>query len=115
MSIKGVGVDMESVERFRSKNYRRNLAFYEKIFTSREMKACSGKAEPYQCFASRFCAKEAVVKALNRKVGDLKKIEILNEESGQPVVRLKNTRAKIMISMSHTKDYALAVAIAMDQ
>lgn len=113
--IKGVGIDMESVEHFRSRPYAKNRVFYQKIFTSAEIKYCLGRAEPSQHFAARFAAKEGVIKALGKKEVSLKKIEIISKKNGQPTVKIQDTRdkkqTKILISLSHTKDYAIAVAV----
>ena len=110
MSIRGVGIDIEAVERFRKKDYKNNRPFYDKIFTSREIRYCLAKADPSQHFAARFAAKEAVVKAINRRKVDLKKIEIINNKDGKPTVKLQT---KLLVSLSHTKDYAIAIALCL--
>ena len=59
----------------------------------------------------RFAAKEAVIKALGKAVVSLKDIGVTNLPSGKPVVTIKGKkRLKIDISLSHTDEYAVAVA-----
>ena len=69
---------------------------------------------PEQHFAARFAAKEAVFKAFGGRIPmGWKDIKILNDERGKPVCILKNNDSNedIFISISHTKNYAVATAI----
>jgi len=114
MSIRGVGIDIEAVGRFRKKSYKNNPSFYKKIFTAGEIKYCLSKADPSQHFAARFAAKEAVVKTINRRKIDLKKIEIVNDKNGKPGIKLSVTSYQLpvfLVSLSHTKDYAIAICL----
>ena len=110
-----IGVDIESVKRFRKQHYDRNKSFYENIFTDKEIKYCLSKADPYPHFTARFCAKEAVIKAIGGSVYRAKDIEIINDKKGKPFVKLKTKnlklKTKVLVSLSHTKEYAIAFAI----
>ncbi len=74
--------------------------------------------------AGKFAAKEAVMKALGVFFASgvsLRDIEILNRPSGMPYVKL-NTRLtpkivgkKVLISISHEKKYAVALAVISDE
>jgi holo-[acyl-carrier protein] synthase len=110
--IKGVGIDLVEVERFRRLPYKKYRDFYEMIFTARERRYCLEKEDPARHFAARFAAKEAIIKALNLKIGMIPKIEILHDQNGQPQAKIKNQKVKISVSVSHLKDYAVAIAIA---
>ena len=72
-----------------------------------------GRSDPYPHFAVRFAAKEAVIKAVRMSAFDMKKIEITNDRRGKPlaILVLPLGPATFMISLSHTKDVAAAVAI----
>ena len=113
--ISGIGVDMEEVKRFRGLPYKSQRSFYEKIFTAREIKYCLSKADPYPHFAARFAAKEAVIKAVGKSTFHIKSIEILNNKKGKPEAKIKDRKAKtknkLMVSLSHTKDHAVAIAL----
>lgn len=112
MNIKGIGVDIEEIKRFKSLPYKSNRDFYNKIFTDKEIRYCLSKSDPYPHFTARFAAKEAVSKALNQSVYRAKSIEISNDKTGKPLLKLhKDPKSKILISLSHTKDYAIAFAI----
>ncbi len=105
----GIGVDIEDINRFKKLKYSQNKKFYEKIFTEKEIEYCLSKKNPHQHFAARFCAKEAFMKALNRKVRDYKSIEIKSRE-GRPFINWRNK--KYLLSLSHDKDMAIAFVIA---
>ena len=110
MKIRGIGIDMEAVARFRRLPYGRSRSFYEKIFTAGEIQYCLSKPDPYPHFAARFAGKEAVIKAISGTIYESKKIEIVNRRNGQPAVK---GQTNIKLSLSHTKDYALAVALVL--
>lgn len=107
--VKGIGVDIESIQRF--KESYQDEHFLHLIFTEREIAYCRGKKEPYLSFAGKFCSKEAVVKASEKKL-NLKSIEILNDQSGKVKVFIDGKiHPKIHCSISHTTDYAVAFVV----
>lgn len=113
LNIKGVGIDIEEVARFRACNPAVKQRFYRAIFTQKEMQYCMSNKDPYPHFTARFCAKEAVIKALRRKHISLRHIEIINDAQGRPRVNVKekNNHYMIEISLSHTKQHAIAIAL----
>jgi holo-[acyl-carrier protein] synthase len=110
MSISSIGVDIESIDRFRSLPYQENINFYDKIFTKEEIVYCTSKSDPYPHFAVRFCAKEAVIKALNDTdmSPDMKNIEIINSDGAPQVRILGRDDFSVLASFSHTDKYAVA-------
>ena len=67
-------------------------------------------------FTGKFAAKEAVFKAINDVCDVLvTQIEILNNDKGSPYVNFvaegKGSLLQIQISISHTQEYAAAVAL----
>jgi holo-[acyl-carrier protein] synthase len=88
----------------------------KKIFTENEIQYCEKKENSSQHYAVRFAGKEAVVKAFscyNLSIS-LKHIEILNKKNGCPYVKIlddKFSDFEIKISLSHSNDIAIAVAI----
>lgn len=110
MKISGLGVDI--VETARIKKAARE-SFLKRVYSASELKVCMKSANKYEKLAARFAAKEAVIKALNKKDIPLNKIEIINELSGRPTVKIKGLNKNLMISISHCKQYACAVCLAM--
>ena len=69
---------------------------------------------PIQHYAARFAAKEAVYKAFGDRISlSWKDMTILNDKNGKPYCRLNDAqfKNKILISISHSKNYAVANAI----
>lgn len=111
--ITGIGIDIEAIARFRKSS--RDNHFLRLIFTDTEIKYCQSKHEPYISFAGKFCAKEAVIKANKIKL-QVKDIEIRNDKSGKINVLVKGKAAPhILCSISHTEDYAVALAIMQEE
>ncbi len=120
--ILGIGCDIISVERIQ-RAMQRNERFAEKLFTSNEIAYCQSKASPWQSFAVRFAAKEAVMKALGTgwdgKVNWLD-IEVYSDAKGNPFIALSGGAKQladqkgvnnIQLSLSHEKEQALAFVI----
>ena len=123
--IAGIGVDIVEISRIKNALTRWKDAFLRRIFTENEINYSRGKKSSYQHFAARFAAKEAVLKAIGdssiQRV-EWHNIEVLNDEFGKPTIRLsgeakriKEDRniSEIIISMSHTRTYAVANAILL--
>ncbi len=109
-SILSIGIDIEQVANMpKAKDFREH-EFYKNNFTDREISYCLLQADPIQCFAGKFAAKEAIIKADSAMQKEpLKNIEILNTLDGKPHV------PGYEISLSHTKEYAVAVALKVSQ
>ena len=119
----GAGVDIVEIARIRQAANKWKDRFLRRIFTDKEIDYAKSKRFLYQHLAARFAAKEAVLKAfgdssINRM--EWKEIEIINNRDGKPLVRLNGEAKKtmvrrgvrdIIVSLSHTRNYAVANAI----
>ena len=86
MTILGLGVDVVEINRF--KKIKNNKKIIKRIFTTYENRYCENKNK-ILCFAKRFAAKEAFVKALGTGFRDeinLSSIEIRNSKLGKPSI-----------------------------
>lgn len=108
MAVIGVGVDIESISRFKNLPFDKNKKFYEKIFTQKEIDYCLKKADPYQHFAVRFCAKEAFIKAINQEIVDHKFIEVIFDKN-KPSIKWDGVN--VFVSLSHDKDKVVAFVL----
>ena len=110
-----IGTDIEEISRFSNKTLQKDKAFLDKIYTEKEIEYSFSKGISAQHLAARFCAKEAIVKALcpvGIKDVYYRDIEILNNQDGVPYAIVeKYPDIKIKISLSHCKTTASAVAI----
>ncbi|MEA2211860.1 MAG: holo-[acyl-carrier protein] synthase [Solirubrobacteraceae bacterium] len=113
-----VGIDLLDVERLeRALGRRPGLA--ARLFTDGERSYAASRARPGQHLAARFCAKEAVAKALGLEAWDFRDVEVVSA-GGPPQVRLHGAVAaraaelavELSISLTHTGREAAAVAIA---
>ncbi len=104
-----IGIDIEEISRFSSKQYDYNKSFYTKIFTKQEIDYCLKKKNPYPHFTARFCVKEAAIKALKSRKNNFQDIYIIIEND-IPVLHLpKNLQGSV--SISHTDTYAIAFVV----
>lgn len=113
--VSGIGIDIEEVHRIKEL-CGRNKHFLSRVFTDGELRYSLGKKNQYERLAVRFAAKEAVWKAAGIKGLALKDIAIVKAPGGKPGVLCHDPRAKgisFQISLSHSKGYAAAVALAM--
>ncbi|KXZ40518.1 holo-[acyl-carrier protein] synthase [Alkalithermobacter thermoalcaliphilus JW-YL-7 = DSM 7308] len=119
--IFGIGIDIVEIERI-EKAIEKNSKFLSRIFTDREIDYFKSKNFKIDTIAGNFAAKEAVSKAFGTGVRNFKfkDIEILRDNLGKPEVKVynnlyelsKNSKIyKIMVSISHSKKYAVANAI----
>ncbi len=114
----GVGLDLLEIERLESALERRP-ALAERLFSPAERDYAASRARPSQHLAARFCAKEAVTKALALDVLRPLEIEVLSEASGAPRVALSGAAAAragelgvtVAVSLTHTRATAGAIAL----
>ena len=120
--IDAIGIDIIEVERIKRSIEKFGDSFTNRVFTPWEIQYCRGKIDPFFSFAGRFAVKEAVFKAVGTGFAEGVKwtsVEVVNDPSGQPQVRLGQAikkhigDKKILITLSHSRDHAVAVAILM--
>lgn len=88
-----------------------NNAFINKVYTKKEIEIANSQLVPLHFYATRFAAKEAIIKATNGRY-DFKEIEILKDIDGKPLANIVNKpEIKISISLSYDNDYAIAFCI----
>lgn len=108
-----VGIDLLEIERLeRALERRPNLA--ERLFTEGERAYAATKGRPIQHLAARFCAKEAVAKALALKAWSWQDIEVVpGDPAPQVVLRgaLAGKTAEVELSLTHSRTMAGAVAV----
>ncbi|HEY6524566.1 MAG TPA: holo-ACP synthase [Solirubrobacteraceae bacterium] len=113
-----VGIDLLEIERLeRALDRRPRLA--DRLFTDGERDYAASRARPGQHLAARFCAKEAVAKALGLEAWSFRDIEVTSA-GGPPRVALHGAAAQraaelgvsVQISLTHTRSEAGAMAIA---
>lgn len=122
--IVGVGCDIIEIERIA--RAIKSESFIRRVFTAEEAAYCQRRGQQAAAsFATRFAAKEAVLKALGTglREGSLQEIAVDNDGLGKPLVQLSGHFAmlakqlgvkNIQISLSHSRELATAYVIMED-
>lgn len=104
-----IGIDI--VEVIRIKKMCEKYDNLTHIFTHNELEYSNNRKNKYEVLAGRFAAKEAFKKAVTTNI-NFCDIEILNDNEGKPYYIINEEILKnIDLSISHEKNYAVAVAI----
>jgi holo-[acyl-carrier protein] synthase len=115
----GVGIDLLDVARLQAAMARRP-GLRDRLFTAGEQRSGDGEPRAARSLAARFCAKEAVTKALRLDAFRPLEIEVVGD-GGPPTIRLHGAAAaraeelgvQLAISLTHERHSAAAVAWAV--
>ncbi len=121
-----VGVDM--VEIARIEKSLKQKGFFQRVFGTAEQDLLLQRGYPdshraLETAAASFCAKEAFAKAIKTGIRgfSLSEVELLRDSSGAPYLSLSG-RAKVLaegytfsVSISHTREYAIATVLAVKE
>ena len=123
--IVGLGTDIVEISRIGQMIERRGETFLNRVFTESENEYCGTKKNKEQHYAGRWAAKEAVMKTLGtgfiKGIG-WKEIEVVNLKSGKPTIVISGGVEsfagemgieEILITISHSREFATATAIAV--
>ena len=112
-----IGIDLLEIERL-ERALARRPGLGKRLFTEAEWAYAATRARPGQHLAARFCAKEAVSKALGLRALRFREIEVV-ATGGPPEVLLSGAAAeraralgvRVSVSLTHTREHAAAVAV----
>ena len=114
-----IGTDIIEIERI--KNSMKNKKFFEYVFGDDELVMFWGKNPPERSVAANFCAKEAFFKSIGTGIRGygLRNVQILRDELGKPYFKfsgkvleeVEKKGYKFSVSLSHSKEYALATVL----
>ena len=113
------GVDIIEISRIGRVAERWGDRFFERIYTEAEIAYCRGRVPQ---LASRFAAKEAVMKALGTGIRGVhwRDIEVVRQRGRAPSIRLHGTAAAraeriglehLAVSLSHSDQFAVASVV----
>jgi len=124
--VLGIGTDLAEVGRIGKSVERFGERFLARVYTQNERTYAMRKANWPERLAARFAAKEAGMKAIGTGLSggvSWQHFEVANEPSGRPTLRLSGAALKvadamgvkrISLSLTHTKEMAMAVVILED-
>ncbi|MBM4351407.1 MAG: holo-ACP synthase [Deltaproteobacteria bacterium] len=118
--IFGTGIDIVNIERINGLMERWGDRFLERVYTEREISRCQRMGRPPECFAIRFAAKEAFLKAIGsglRNGIQWTDIEVENDPMGKPLLSLHRRAREVLqthriertfLTLSHDRPFAVA-------
>ncbi len=118
MSIYGIGADIINISRIEKILKKNKIEFKKKIFTKKEISHCDSKRNPTPCYAKRFAAKEAFVKALGTGFSNgllHKDVEIINNKKGKPIIKMSLRSKKIINRIFKNKKYSTHLSLSDDK
>ena len=112
-----IGVDLVEIDRLERALVRRP-ALAQRLFTASERAYAAAHVRPARHLAARFCAKEAVAKALGLDAWAWRDVEIVAgdgppsvELSGAAAARADELGVAARVSLTHNRTTAAAVAL----
>ncbi len=126
-NVIGHGIDLVECSRIAELGERYGAMLLDRIITHSEQEYCRLRKRRWEHLAGRFAVKEAVLKALGTGLrGQMAwtDVQVTNDGLGRPIAIMEGHVRKIadekgvtevLISISHTKDQAIASAIAISQ
>lgn len=121
------GIDLVDFGRIEQMAERHGQRFMDRVYTETEQNYANANKNKMEKLAGRFAAKEAILKLLGtgwRGKIAWTDIEIINNEMGQPLVRIcgqvkqiadKLGISEISVSITHTANFAIASAVALTE
>jgi len=115
--MSGIGLDLLDIERL-ERALARRPRLVQRLFSEQELAYAARHAQPARHLAARFCAKEAVAKALGMEGWNFRDVEVV-ATGGAPEIRLSGAVAERarelgaypVVSLTHTDTTAGAVAL----
>ena len=116
----GTGIDIVNIQRIERMMARWGDLFLSRVFTEREIVWCQQRARPPECFAIRFAAKEAFLKAIGWGLRDgiqWTDIEVETDPTGKPLLSFHRKAKEVtetlrihkaLLTLSHDRPYAVA-------
>jgi len=122
MTVKGVGVDIISINRVKDTIDNAGKAFLNRVFTLWEQEMAEKSSDPLAYYAARFAGKEAIFKTFGTSWAtgiEFTEIEIRDGSFGEPAPVLSGRFAElakergatgVLLSLSYDGDYAIGMA-----
>lgn len=121
--VVGLGIDLVEVARLKALLERHPERAGARLFTAEELAECEARANPAECLAARFAAKEAFLKALGTGLRDgiaWRHIRLGNGTHGRPVIETTERASEMLdalgsttvhVTMTHDAGVAAAVVV----
>ena len=124
MNVIGLGVDLVDVSRI-ERILERDDGFVGRVFSEDEIAFCSDSANPAECFAARWAAREACAKALGGipegRWHDIRVVRGPNGDVGVELDGAARQRAdevgaeRLLLSFAHERSQAIACCLVLGE
>ncbi|MFN3871043.1 MAG: holo-ACP synthase [Aquificaceae bacterium] len=114
-----IGIDIVKNQRIKEAVEKFGERFLKRIYTEEELRYCKNQHAFYECLSARWACKEAVLKAFYQAYGVVLKfseIEVLGDRGRPARVRVLKKGfedCKILVSLSHEREFSVAVAYVL--
>lgn len=119
MAATGIGLDLLDVDRL-ERALRRRPRLAERLFTDGERSYAAARGRPARHLAARFCAKEAVAKALGLERWAFREVEVISGTpapavrlDGAAAARARRLRVMPVVSLTHERSVAAAACVLL--
>ena len=113
-AVNGVGIDLLEIDRL-ERALQRRPRLEERFFTEVERAYANSRPRPIQHLAARFCAKEAVAKALELDAWRWRDVEVGPRGAvvlhGGVADSARRRGGEVRVSLTHTRTTAGAIAV----
>jgi holo-[acyl-carrier protein] synthase len=122
--VQSIGIDLVEIKRIEKTISKHGNRFAGRILGADELSAFNARHDKAAYLAGRFAAKEAIIKSLGKFLNrrpTYASLQILNDKSGHPFLSGKKELSKVfknrncLISISHERHYATAIAMITDK
>ena len=122
--VKSIGLDIVEIDRIAADLRRFGRRFVIRILGKQELDVFDRRLDQAGFVAGRLAAKEAVIKALRHYLKakpPYAEIQVVNAEGGAPdlilppEIQAQLGKARCLLSISHEKRYAAAVAVFVEE
>jgi holo-[acyl-carrier protein] synthase len=125
--VVAIGTDLIACRRIAGMLEKHREPFLDRVFCRSEQEYCLKYRDPSEHLAGRWAAKEAVMKILGTGWSQgvtWTDIEVVRDAAGKPSVHLHGEArlvaerlgiARVLISISHCSDFAVAMAAGVDR
>jgi holo-[acyl-carrier protein] synthase len=117
----GIGLDLLEIDRL-ERALERHPRLAERLFTDGERSYAARRIRPAQHLAARFCAKEAVAKALGLAAFAFRDVEVVAGDAapevrlaGAAAERARELRVTPLVSLTHEQSMAGAAAVLTEE
>jgi holo-[acyl-carrier protein] synthase len=117
----GIGLDLLEIDRL-ERALERHPRLAERLFTDGERSYAARRSRPAQHLAARFCAKEAVAKALGLTAFAFRDVEVVAggtapgvRLAGAAAARARELRVTPLVSLTHERSMAGAAAVLTEE